>query len=296
MAIDIEQIGLSEGEFFRVLRWNRNVDDVEILAAKGDFAPLRGKGSIWHLHDEIELTLITEGQGTRFVGDQVSRFTAPNMVLLGPNLPHCWQFDGHSSGLCVQLSVPRLSAALPADERRELSRVSERAAMGLAFTGSILNQATTRLAEIVACRGVARMGVVLQLIGDIASLRKSATTELSTKRFDVSRLAPGYESIQNAILLILTQYREQLTLEDVLAEAHMSKANFSRRFVEYTGRTFTVFLNEVRIDFACQRLAESADPISDIAFASGFNNLAHFNRMFRHHRSISPTEYRSRLR
>jgi AraC-like DNA-binding protein/quercetin dioxygenase-like cupin family protein len=295
MAVNIEQIDFCEGEFFRVLRWNRNVDEAQILRTEGVFAALRGKGHVWHLHDEVELTLVAEGHGTRFVGDQISRFTAPNLVLLGPNLPHYWQFDGHSSGLCIQLSVPRMSALLPPGERRELGRLSERAAKGIALAGAPMRQATTRFHEVVDCVGVARIGAVLQLIGGISRARKSAITELSTTRFDVSRLAPGYQSIQRAILLILTQFRLRLALEDVLAEAHMSKATFSRRFFAYTGKTFTQFLNEVRIGYVCQRLAETADSISDIAFASGFHNLAHFNRMFRRHRGISPTEYRTQL-
>ena len=295
MAVNIEHIGFGEGEFFRLLRWNHNVDEAELLGEKDAPAPLRGTGSVWHLHEEIELTLVTEGQGMRFVGDQISRFTAPSLVMLGPNLPHYWQFDGHSSGLCVQLSVPRLSAALPPGQRREIGRLSERAAKGIALSGTSLRRATTRFHEVVACEGVARIGAVLQLIGDISRARKSAVTELSTTRFDVSRLAPSYESIQSAILLILTQFHEPLMLEDVLAEAHMSKANFSRRFTAYTGKTYTGFLNEVRIGHACQKLAETTDPISAVAFSSGFNNLAHFNRMFRRRRGISPSEYRAQL-
>jgi transcriptional regulator GlxA family with amidase domain len=78
----------------------------------------------------------------------------------------------------------------------------------------------------------------------------------------IRRQSPGYESIQNAILLIFTQFREQFTLEAVLAEAHMSKANFSRRFISYTGRTNTEFLNEV-----CQRLAETCDGVTVSALA-----------------------------
>ena len=295
MAVNIEQIGLREGEFFRVLRWKRNVDKAELLRTDGSFSPLSGKGSIWHLHDEIELTLVLDGHGTRFVGNQISRFAAPSVVMLGPNLPHSWQFNGHSSGLCIQLSAPRIAAALPPGERRQLGRLSERSAKGIALSGDSLRRATTRFHEIVACTGVSRMGAVLQLIGDISSSRKSAITELSTARFDACRLAPGYESIQRAILLILTRFREPLTLEDVLAEARMSKATFSRRFVTYTGKTYTGFLNEVRIGYACQKLAETTKPISEIAFASNFNNLAHFNRMFRRYRGISPSEYRSQL-
>lgn len=57
----------------------------------------------------------------------------------------------------------------------------------------------------------------------------------------------------------------------------------------------TGFLNDVRIGYACQKLSETAASISEIAFASGFNNLAHFNRMFRRHRGISLSEYRAQL-
>lgn len=74
-------------------------------------------------------------------------------------------------------------------------------------------------------------GILLQLVGDLARSRSSSTEELSSRRFDVSRLAPGYEAIQAAILLIMSKISEELALEDVLAVSHMSKANFSRRFL-----------------------------------------------------------------
>jgi AraC-like DNA-binding protein len=259
-------------------------------------APYRGKGSGWHFHDEIELTLVTGGQGTQLIGDHISRFTAPKLALFGPNLPHCWHFDGRSSGLSIQLSTPRILAMLPPDERRELEQLSERAAKGIELFGNSLKRATNQLDDIMGCSGVARIGAVLKLIGGISQTQASELETLSTMRFDVSRLVPAYASIQSAIQVILSRFREPLMLEDILAEAHMSKANFSRRFTAYTGKTYTVFLNEVRIGYASHKLAETADAISDIAFASGFNNLAHFNRMFRRHRSISPSENRAQLR
>ena len=54
----------------------------------------------------------------------------------------------------------------------------------------------------------------------------------------------------------VSAFREHLTLDDALSVAHMSKANFSRRFTAYTGKTFTEFLNDVRIDYACQQLGD----------------------------------------
>jgi transcriptional regulator GlxA family with amidase domain len=61
----------------------------------------------------------------------------------------------------------------------------------------------------------------------------------------------------------------------------MSKASFAREFRRYTGCTFTEFLNRVRLDHARRLLLTSADSVATIAYAAGFSNLSHFNRLFR---------------
>src|SRR5687767_8989237 len=47
----------------------------------------------WHYHTELELIYIHKGSGTQFIGDNISRFTAGDVVLVGSNLPHFWRFD-----------------------------------------------------------------------------------------------------------------------------------------------------------------------------------------------------------
>src|SRR5215217_5573681 len=47
----------------------------------------------WHYHREIELIHFKKGEGTQFIGDNIRRFKAGDVVMVGSNLPHYWRFD-----------------------------------------------------------------------------------------------------------------------------------------------------------------------------------------------------------
>src|SRR5260221_14033722 len=47
----------------------------------------------WHFHTEVKLIHFEKGRDTQFVGDNMKRFNAGDVVLVGSDLPHCWRFD-----------------------------------------------------------------------------------------------------------------------------------------------------------------------------------------------------------
>ncbi|MEN1786289.1 MAG: helix-turn-helix transcriptional regulator, partial [Bacteroidota bacterium] len=60
-----------------------------------------------------------------------------------------------------------------------------------------------------------------------------------------------------------------------------------------TGQTFVNYLNSVRISNASRLLLETDQNISEIAYATGFNNLANFNRIFNKSKQLTPSQYRN---
>lgn len=70
----------------------------------------------------------------------------------------------------------------------------------------------------------------------------------------------------------------------------MSERSFQRRFKTATDKTFKEYLNEVRLEKACQRLL-SGEKVSQVAFECGFNDPSYFSQRFKHHFGLSPTQF-----
>jgi AraC-like DNA-binding protein len=54
--------------------------------------------------------------------------------------------------------------------------------------------------------------------------------------------------------------------------------SFCRFFKTFTNHTFSDFLNEVRIGFACKLLQQSDLPVTQITLECGYTNISYFNR------------------
>ena len=51
-------------------------------------------GFEWHRHDEVELTIITKGQGVVVLGETFAPYAAGDGFLVGSGLPHTWASEG----------------------------------------------------------------------------------------------------------------------------------------------------------------------------------------------------------
>lgn len=294
MAIHIETITPLAGLSFRLLCWRSNLREVEQIAADGRRVPFEGAGDQWHLHHQMELTFIRRGSGLRLVGDHIERFSGPELELLGPNLPHCIQELRRSTGLSMQFHWPLEHPLRALPEFALLEPLWEHARRGLIFGSAVCKGIGPKLLAMPRMSAAGRLGMLLQVLAELAALPASHSTMLSRLPFSVQEGEPHQAGIERVIRRVLEKYAEPLPLHEALELAGMSKANFERHFPRYTGSTFTKFLNQVRLDHARQQLLGGNESISAIAYASGFNQLSHFNRLYRHVYGLPPSADRAR--
>ncbi|MEI6339048.1 MAG: AraC family transcriptional regulator [Verrucomicrobiota bacterium] len=251
----------------------------------------------YHFHPEIEITFIAESNGTRVVGDHIGSFQPGELYLLGANLPHVFRSTvpperRAEAEVLHFLRGPKPGFLESLPEMKAFAQLLARSKAGLLFDQQTSAQGGRLLRRIRQRNGARRLAAFFELAGTL--LEAPEPRVLASAGGSISsRQTTGSERIHRVCNVILKKFTEDLSHREMAKLAHMAPASFSRLFLRTTRKTFTQFVTEVRLGHACRLLRESDNTIADIAFASGFSNLAHFNRQFRHYHHSSPREYRA---
>lgn len=101
------------------------------------------------------------------------------------------------------------------------------------------------------------------------------------------------DSLIKTIDFINENYSESISLDDAVRVSLLSKSYFGYLFKHMTHKTFTEYLNGVRISKAVELLKTRHDlKVIDICFMTGYNNVNHFNRIFRAETGCTPMQIR----
>ncbi|MFD0712708.1 response regulator [Paenibacillus sp. GCM10027626] len=103
------------------------------------------------------------------------------------------------------------------------------------------------------------------------------------------------EAIDAIRKYILEHYGEELTLSAIAEQFHYNVAYLSDLFHKQTGKTFSDFLLEARMERASELLRDSALRIASVAELAGFSSSAYFSNVFKGYYGVGPNEYRKRF-
>ena len=129
-------------------------------------------------------------------------------------------------------------------------------------------------------------GILLQIVGELIK-GKLYQTETNIKSVGTRHT----EQLKNSLRYIRKNYSRTVTLEELAGSANMSPKYFCRFFKEMIGRTPIEYLNYYRIERACDKLLSLEQPITEIAFDCGFNDLSYFIKTFKRYKELSPKQY-----
>ena len=257
-----------------------------------------GSKAYWHFHPEYEIVYISHGRGKRHIGNHISYYQDGDLLFLGPNLPHLSFAEDLSEShleVVVQLQEDFLGKYFwTRPEMRDIRSLFERAHKGLSFYGETKVWVGERLHAMVRMESFDRLLELLRLLQHLA--QTTSYHMLNADGFAVEVDAQHASRVQQVYTFVSEHFQREISLDEIAQQVNMTVPAFCRFFKKLTQKTFTQFVNEVRIAHACRLLSEDHLGIATISFDSGFNNLSHFNKQFRLITGVSPREFRSNLK
>ena len=255
----------------------------------------------YHFHPEYELALITKGEGKRYVGNHMDYYKEGDFILLGANLPHCWKTDpvvaeNTGSSIVIQFTGDFLGNEL--FEKMELAGIKDlllRSKRGISYKDSD----TAKIRDKMICisnekTAFKRLLILLDILHELSACNNYVL--LDTESNISVQPTSEMERINSIIGYIIDNFKFEISLIHAARLVNMTKNAFCKYFKKITGKTFIEVVIDYRLNYANQQLIHTNKTITDICYGCGFNDVAHFSRMFKKKMKLSPLQYRNSFR
>ena len=253
----------------------------------------------WHYHPEVELVYFKKGHGTQFIGDSISQFSAGDVVLVGKNLPHYWKYDDvyldKQTTREVDVSVIHFNESfwgkdfLDLPENFLIKDVLKKAERGIQIPSQyseVIGQLIEQVVHTVTSRKIIMLMEVLLAFGGCENSKL-----LTSFSFQLNFQATEKDRINAIYNYSIIHFKKKITLKEIAAIANVSPTSFCKYFKALNNKTYSEFINEIRISYACKLLIENKLQVKEVCYESGFYNFANFYRFFKRVTGKSPLSY-----
>ncbi len=116
------------------------------------------------------------------------------------------------------------------------------------------------------------------------------------RRIGVVRIECTCRIIEETKTFIQANYNNNISLDQIAEKVNKNSAYLSKLFKAETGENYIEYLTRLRIDKAKELLTDIGMKTYEIANMVGYADVSHFNRMFKKHVGLNPSEYREKFR
>jgi len=244
----------------------------------------------------MELNLIINAKGAkRVVGDHMEEIDDTELVLVGSNLPHVWKTYKCKSNDIQEITIQFHKdlfddKMLRRNQLHFIRDMFEKAKRGILFSKVTTQLLSGRLRQLRNKQGFDSVLELMSILHDLSISRNMRI--LSDASF--SNIQQSYNSrrVEKVMEYMNQNFDKTVILADVAKLANMTEVSFSRFFKTHTGISFIDSLLEIRLGHASRLLIDTNQPVAEVAYHCGFNNISNFNRLFKKKKGCTPKQFR----
>ena len=228
-----------------------------------------------HLHQCFELLAITKGKMEVTIDGTLFQLNKGDAVLIFPNQIHSLSSKNSKHFLCI--FSPELVSAF-------LNKTSE--------TVPVSNNCTP---ENFLVKNL------FDLNEDSETVEKKAALYSICAAFDKTaeyrkKNTKGEEIIPKIFSFVESNLSASCTLCDLAETTGYEYSYLSKLFKKTVGISFNTYVNHCRLSRACYLLENTDLPVLSCAMECGYSSLRSFNRNFKMHLKVTPSEFKKSIK
>lgn len=258
----------------------------------------------WHWHPELEFNVITRGTIEYYVENEHYTLCAGQGILKNANVLHMAEPAQNTPGaemfsiiMDAQFIAPARSViyqkyVAPLEQSQRLMCLPlspdepwQREILQALHGAYAQSQAESGPFELHIHRLMCQVWQTLYEHVHLLPERPLSTSELTDQ-----------VRIKQMIAYIQTHFAEKITLEDIAAQASISRNSCLNCFRRVLGLSPMEYVIDQRLESALHLLLSSDGTIAETAIACGFGDASYFGKVFRRRLGLTPTQYRERKR
>ncbi|QDT10316.1 AraC family transcriptional regulator [Planctomycetes bacterium K23_9] len=246
----------------------------------------------WRTHAFVKVVYVLSGEGAFCFSDHQSSFSTADVVVVPPGTANRIE---DAPGSASSLYICCLSTSLFHFDDQLVDRFQKQTIRG---DGHLANRVASLMRRMVHTQQSNESHCALSMVSDALQLSQRIFASRSFSHSRSARSIVNEESesdrprMEQYIDSLRTDFFEATTIDAAAESVGMSRRAFTKRFTEMTGKSWLVYVRELAVQHAKQRLGNTNVPIASIAFECGFNDLSTFYRQFKRHVGESPAAYR----
>lgn len=256
-----------------------------------------------HQHHETQIMWIEQSEGTLIAGDYVGRFEPGDVYIIASDQAHVFRNDDsfYTDGRYIQAKSLSIyfdetyfgETFWQLEELESVRRFFQEASRSYKVIGPDKERAKSTINLMISQQGpekIISFLSLLKLLADSCDLQPlSVTASMETYSHNEGR------RMNDILQFTFRESHRKIYIDEIAKIAHLSPEAFCRYFKTRTGKTFTNFLNEVRVSNACKLIINRDFSVSDVCYKSGFSNVSNFNRAFKKVTGKTPSKYVTKI-
>lgn len=256
-----------------------------------------------HFHKEIEMIYAKRGMVRIGLGDELVELAEGEIIYFASGVIHYFLASPESERYVYQFDLSIFDEVDLGDSKKSLMSLFDQGAPCSRTWPEELYHEVKEILELLYQSVYSSLpgtnylilSNLYRLIGKFYQELPMTNSRKNHADFPITHYQETLKQINQIFDYIELHYQDVITLDDVANAVGFSPYYFTRLFKKNTGKTFTQFLTEYRINRAKFILGNEKIPMVEVAEKSGFASVKTFHHVFKDAVGMPPLQYQKQL-